>query len=288
MSKNESQVEPIPIKMKDGATITASLYRSKTNKTNILFVCLPAMGVKASYYKPLAQILAVQGYDILLCDLRGQGNSNRSAPKDKFGYRELLEWDLPNYIRAARKVRPKKRLVLLGHSLGGHLSLMFASAMPQSVEGVAIIASGSVYWKVYTFPNNFKTWFGTQGSVLISAIMGYFPGHKIGFGGKQPKAVIRDWARQGRTGQFEPKESHIDYEFTMLAYEKPIFALSIENDKFAPHSAVNHLIEKLENAQVRRVCYSPSPHLKGKIDHFRWVKYNQEIVLELTQWAELL
>lgn len=288
MSQIENEAEPIVIKVKDGAQITALLYRSIIIQSDILFVLLPAMGVKASYYEPLANALVVQGYNILICDLRGQGSSSHRAPQDKFGYQTILEWDLPDYIRAARKACPNKKIILLGHSLGGHLSLLFASVVPNSVAGVAIIASGSVYWKAYAFPNNIKTWLGTQSSVLISSLFGYFPGHKIGFGGKQPKAVMRDWARQGRTGVFVPKGSHLNYEAALAEYQKPVFALSIKGDKFAPHSAADHLTSKLKNADINRVLYSPSKELDSKIDHFRWVKHNKEIVSELIIWAKAL
>lgn len=288
MRREKFDPEELVIKVKDGAQITASLYKPLTDTKDILFLCLPAMGVKASYYRPLAEHILAAGYSLLLCDVRGQGTSNKYAPEDAFGYTEFLEWDLPDYVRAAKRACPDKRIVLLGHSLGGHLSLLYAAAMPQSVEGVALIASGSVYWKAYRFPANVKTWFGTQASVLISSLLGYFPGHKIGFGGKQPKAVMRDWAQQGRSGNYVLPSSHINYETALAQYEKPVFALSIDGDKFAPHSSTDHLISKLKNADIHRVLYAPSANLKPKIDHFRWVKHNQEIIIELTQWADQL
>lgn len=288
MRREKFNPEDLRIEVKDGAQITASFYKPLTDTKDILFLCLPAMGVKASYYRPLAKNILAGGYSLLLCDLRGQGTSNKQAPQDSFGYSHFLEWDLPDYVRAAKRACPDKRIVLLGHSLGGHLSLLYAASMPQSVEGVAIIASGSVYWKAYGFPHDLKTWLGTQSSVLMSSLFGYFPGHKIGFGGRQPKAVMRDWARQGRTGKFVLRGSHINYEFAMAQYEKPVFALSIDGDKFAPHSAADHLLSKLKNADIHRVLYAPSPDIKSKIDHFRWVKHNQEVIKELTHWAESL
>ena len=290
--------EDILIRIKDGAEITAPLYRpesdspTSTNNTNAkkdtLFLCLPAMGVKAAYYKPLAETLSGRGYSVLLCDLRGQGTSNRKAPDDKFGYTLLLECDLFDYVGAAKKACPDKKVVLLGHSLGGHLSLLYASAKPDSVAAVAVVASGSVYWKAYSFPQNLKTIIGTQSSVLVSTLCGYFPGHKIGFGGKQPKQMMRDWAWQGRTGHFQPKDASINYELAMEQYQKPIFALSIEGDTLAPHSATDHLVSKMKNALVHRVYYRKSTALESKIDHFQWVKHSDGIVTELSQWEQTL
>jgi predicted alpha/beta hydrolase len=283
------KTETLAITSPDGAEIKALFYRPQRPAQNpTLFFLLPAMGVMAAYYRPVGQALAEQGYSVMLCDLRGQGTSNRKAPKAKFGYKELLEQDLPAYIDAAQEHCPDKKLIMLGHSFGGHLSLLYASAHPNSVSAVAIIASGSVWYKAYAGAQKFKIWFGTQSSVLLSALFRYFPGDKIGFGGKQPKAIMRDWARQGRTGRFKPKGSAINYEAKMADASFPLFALSIDNDTFAPHSATDHLIGKLPKAALTRHRFTPTGPNKNKVNHFRWVKYHDGILNTLVGWEKTL
>ncbi len=281
------ETKQINIKSADGAEITASLFRVKTHPSDKVFIVLPAMGVKAAYYKPLAEQLTRLGHDVMLCDLRGQGTSNRKAPKAKFGYREILELDMPAYVKAARKHCPDKTRLFLGHSLGGHLSLMHAATRPAAVSALAIVASGSVYYKAYAFPQNLKIWFGTQSSVFLSTLFGYFPGHKLGFGGKQPKRLMEDWARQGRTGQFAPTDSDLNYEEAMVELDLPVFALSLDDDKFAPHSATDHLVSKLKQAKLTRIRFTSSPQ-GPKVDHFRWVKDSEDILNPLTKWLETL
>jgi len=272
----------------DGAKSEAAFYEPDQNVSDILFLCIPAMGVKAAYYRPLAERLTGRGHSVMLCDLRGQGTSDQKAPQAKFGYREMVKLDIPAYINEAKKSYPSKKVVLLGHSLGGHLSLLYTAAHPEAVKAVALIASGSVYFGGYPFPQNLKIWFATQSAMLISILFGYFPGHKIGFGGRQPKTLIRDWARQGRTGQFAPKGSDFDYEAAITKITHPVFALSIEGDDFAPHSATDHLVGKLKSASLTRIKYQASGPLEAKTDHFRWVKHNNEIISHLDQWVEQL
>jgi predicted alpha/beta hydrolase len=276
------------ITSRDGAEITALVYEKQEDSSDIVFIGLPAMGVKAAYYKPLALALFAQGHSVMLCDLRGQGSSTQRAPKAKFGYHEILELDLPVIIKKARKLFPNKKRVFLGHSLGGHLSLLHAATRPDAVNAIAIIASGSVYYKAYRFPQNIKTWLGTRSSVWLSAIMGYFPGHKIGFGGRQPKQVMRDWAYQGRTGNFVINGSDLNYEAALQDLDCPVFAYSIDKDKLAPHSATDHLISKAPIVDLTRMRYRPSEHLASKIDHFRWVKHNKEIIDEISKWVSQL
>ena len=277
--------ERIKIKSQDGASIEVLYFPSPQSDT--LYVCLPAMGVSAKYYVPMAEVLVKGGQSVLLCDLRGQGSSNRKAPKAKFGYHQMLTLDLPAYIARAKSLSPKAKIVVLGHSLGGHLGLLYAAQNPEAVQALALIASGSVYYKAYRFPQSLKIWIGTQSSVLLSAVFGYFPGHKIGFGGKQPKQIMRDWARQGRTGRFVPKGSDFNYEAALENLSLPIFALYIEGDNFAPHSATDHLIGKAKQGHITRSKFLPSSNTP-KIDHFRWVKHSEEIIEELLDWAKLL
>ena len=272
----------VHIQSLDGASITALYY--PVDGADTLFLCLPAMGVSAKYYTPLAETLAAAGQSVLLCDLRGQGSSNRKAPKAKFGYHDILTQDIPAAVAAAKSLNPQADIILLGHSLGGHLSLLYAAKNPKAVKGLALIASGSVYYKAYAFPQSLKIWIGTQSSVLLSALFGYFPGHKLGFGGKQPKKIMRDWARQGRTGRFVSKGSDFDYEAALKKLTLPIFALSIDKDSFAPHSATDHLVGKASAAEVTRVRFTPSEG-SAKIDHFRWVRNSEEIVARILGWA---
>ena len=282
------KIQTIPILADDGAKSEAALYEPDQNASDNLFLCLPAMGVKAAYYQPLADALTGQGHAVMLCDLRGQGTSQSKAPAAKFGYQEMVEQDIPAYIKAAKENCPDKDIVLLGHSLGGHLSLLYTAAHTEEVKSIALIASGSVYFRAYHFPQNLKIWFATQSAMLISALFGYFPGHKIGFGGRQPKTVMSDWARQGRTGRFIPRGSDFDYEAAMAKITHPVFALSIEGDDFAPHSATDHLTGKLKSAALTRIEYQPSGAIKSKIDHFRWVKKSDEIIEHLNQWVARL
>ena len=270
----------------DGAEITALIYAPESNASDFSFICLPAMGVKASYYNPVAERLVRKGHIVVLCDLRGQGTSNQNPASIMFGYKESLELDLPAIINQIKQKFPDKRRIFLGHSLGGQLGLLHASVNPKAVDAIAIIASGSVYYKAYKFPHNLKVLLATQSSILISAFFGYFPGHKIGFGGKQPKTVMRDWAYQARTGNYNPKGSELDYGMAMQKLKMPIFACSIERDNFAPHSATDHLVSKLINANITRCKYEPSAHLKDKIDHFKWVKNNEEIIDIVCNWVD--
>ena len=99
------------------------------------------MGVKASYYEPLALAFQAGGTSAVTADLRGHGRSAIRAGRrtsngfGDFGYREILDEDLPAFTAAVHERFPGRPIVLLGHSLGGQLACLWASTRPAGVAG---------------------------------------------------------------------------------------------------------------------------------------------------------
>ena len=57
---------------------------------------LPALGVAAKHYLPFAEVLAERGVAVFVHEWRGHGSSSlRAGRQHDWGYRELLELDLP-------------------------------------------------------------------------------------------------------------------------------------------------------------------------------------------------
>ena len=64
----------------DGASTVVLFNHSRRHARAPVFVCLPAMGVAASFYTPFAEALAqATGGVAVLADLRGQGDSKALA-----------------------------------------------------------------------------------------------------------------------------------------------------------------------------------------------------------------
>lgn len=80
------------------------------------------------------------GYCFVSWDLRGHGRS--SSPKDPALYSEPATLDdmaaLLDYYEA-------ERAVLVGHSLGGYMSLAFRMRHPERVRGLVLVSSGPGY-----------------------------------------------------------------------------------------------------------------------------------------------
>lgn len=254
-------------------------FRSDKTARSVVVV-LPAMGVTASYYEPLAHALNNEGIDCVLADWRGHGSSKqRASRKENFNYHTLVNTDIHAVIEWTRKHYPDLPLITLGHSLGGQLSLLYAATHAQQIDGAILVASGSVYSRAYPFPHDIKVLFATQFFALASKLIGYFPGNKLGFGGREARGVIADWAYQARCGKYRLGKSIDDVEGQLTALSLPVLGVSIDGDMMAPPGALAHLTGKLANATVTRRHLTKNPHFPDAADHFRWAR-NPGFVLE--------
>ncbi len=249
-------------------------------------VCFAAMGVRASYYRPLAEALCRQGLRAVTVDLRGNGFSSvRAGRGSDFGYREIAELDFPAVIRAVREQVPGD-VVLLGHSLGGQLACLAAAADPGQQVGIVLIASCSIYFRGWSFPRNLWVLGFTQVADLTARVLGYFPGHLVRFGDREARRLVRDWSHQGRTGRYRVAGSEHDYEALLARLELSVLAISFADDHYAPRHAVAHLLGKMPAAETTHVVLSPSDLGARAVGHFGWVRHADLLAPRIAEWLQ--
>lgn len=110
----------------DGVTLRIDRVPALGERRGVV-VCLHAMMADGRYFGgkrdgSFAHELAAGGFEVLVPDFRGHGNSRPpTAGPDDWSFDDLVELDLPAIITAAAHAGncPPSELVLLGHSLGG-------------------------------------------------------------------------------------------------------------------------------------------------------------------------
>jgi predicted alpha/beta hydrolase len=241
--------------------------------------------VTADYYEPLALACASSGWHAITADLRGNGRSSVRPSRDtQFGYHEMVQYDWPAFVEAARKRFPSACLYLLGHSLGGQLSALYLSANPGAVDGLILVASCSVHFTGWGFPRSIGILAFTQTARLVSDILGYFPGKRIGFGGTESAKVIRDWAHEALTGRYRVVGSPHDFEALLKRIRLPVLAVSFDDDHFAPERAVRNLCNKMPGADLTHRHLIPKEIGAQEIGHFQWVKNSEPVIGEIEKW----
>ncbi|HUB89622.1 MAG TPA: alpha/beta fold hydrolase [Dyella sp.] len=241
---------------------------------------LPAMGVAAKHYLWLAEAFAARGVVVALHEWRGIGSSDRRASRSHdWGYRELLEMDLPAGVREARKRWPQAEFWVGGHSLGGQLSCLYASLHRHDITGILLVASGSPYWRTFAYAPLIFAALGL--ATPLSRLVGYLPGRRLGFGGNEARGVSADWSRSGRSGRYAARGMAVDFEQQLGALQIPVLAQVLRDDWLAPSRSLAWLLDKMPRAAKRTDIVAPEQLAGQPADHFSWMKAPDGIV---AQW----
>lgn len=262
-----------------------SLLAFPASDTNApVFLICPAMAVQAKYYRPFAEALQANGFNAVVMELRGLGSSNKQPHKgDDFSYHQLvdIDWDLA--VDTIRRNHPNSKLILLGNSLGGQLSALYMAANPDKVDALILIASCSVYYKAYK--NKLSILLGTQVMAAAASLLGYAPGDKLGFAGKEAKGVIHDWAYNARTGKYRGTGSSNNFEDLLPKVKKPVLAISFTKDHLAPKAAVEELLGKLGGCQITHWNFMASDLGLEKVGHYNWAKQPAPFISRIQTWS---
>lgn len=247
-----------------------------------LAVLFPAMGVPARYYRTFAGDLVAAGLSVAVADLRGTGASTPGPSRSsRYGLADLVE-DVDAVLAHLKDRRIGRRTILIGHSLGGQACALHLAAEPGSdVAGLALLAVGVPYWRSYPARRRLAVLAQTQVLGAASALLGVWPGW--GFGGRQARGVIRDWAHTARTGRY-PAMRGVDMEAALARVTTPVLAVDMAGDQYTPPGTLDRLTGKLSAAPVTREHYEPGP----AIDHFRWAKHGGPLAVRVAQWSSTL
>jgi len=227
------------------------------------------MGVAARHYVPFAQALAARGVGVALHEWRGIGSSDRRAGwRCDWGYRELLG-DLEASVEAVTRAHPQARLWIGGHSLGGQIAALACAREPARYAGLVLVASGAPYWRM--FRHRWAVLAAYVFAPLLGVVFGHVPGRQIGFGGREARGVIGDWARSGRSGRYGANGLDFDFERALAASSVPMFAHRLADDWLGPAASLDWLLGKIPGARREIVVYGPAD-LGTMADHFSWMK----------------
>jgi predicted alpha/beta hydrolase len=249
-----------------------------------VILCLPALGVPATYYSPLLTALAERGWVAVAADHRGNGTSSlRAGRGTDFGYRSLLD-DTRSLVEALAEDHPGMPVFLLGHSLGGHVGGL-VGGVDQTIAGLVLVASGTPWWESFG-RDRVRVWLGGTLIPWVADLFGYYPGKWFGFGGSEARTLMHEWATVAKTGAFVVEG--LEAEVTLARCAVPILAISFDRDWMAPAAAVDHLLAKLPQAPLERI------HLRaGEVDpktlhHFQWARHPKEVVDRIATWMARL
>lgn len=232
-----------------------------------LVLIVPALGTPARIYAGVASELARTGLHAAVLELRGVGTSPvRAAPGTDWDYADLVHGEVAGALTALRAVFPDAPLIALAHSLGGHLLVLHQANAPAiRLDRLILVGSGAPYWPCYPLPRRPTVLAIGWAAAILPRVFGYFPGQRLGFGGRQAAGLMRQWARyllRGVLAQACPALPSV-----RLPTDLPVHALAVAGDTFVTPPGIRHLLAEA-GVEVR----VETAALDGAPGHFAWAR----------------
>lgn len=239
---------------------------------------LPALGIAARHYLPLADALCARGVAVFVHEWRGHGSSSlRAGPDQDWGYRELLLQDVPASERLVGVHAPQLPRVIGGHSLGGQLACCRVALQANAADALWLVGSGAPYWRA--FPLRQRAWLPLAYRFLpwLARRCGYLPGRRIGFGGNEARGLIADWAATAISGRYAAKGIAADLDGRLAGIRQPVRAAVLSGDWMAPESSTRFLLSRLAHADAHLARFDAA-RLGTTPDHYAWMKQPDALV----------
>ncbi|MDP9151002.1 MAG: alpha/beta fold hydrolase [Myxococcota bacterium] len=236
--------EIIEVKAADGWLLRAEIHEPEVARDHPLGVALLAHGVMAGrseFDRPagrgVVRLLAERGWRVVTFDFRGHGDSEPPAGgRTRCTYDDLVTGDLPALHAFARSRSPRKKpVILVGHSLGGHVALAAQGAGLVAFDGIAAIGSNIWLREFEPSPARWLVKRATLAAALtLSRKIGRFPARALGLGSDDENAsYLEDLVRYSRTGAWTSADGRMDYLASLGRVRVPVLQVVSQGDHLA-------------------------------------------------------
>ncbi len=240
-------------------------------------------GIAARNYRNFAKYLAANGIAVLAYDYRGIG---LSSPPTLRGFSATVEdWSEYDCAAAIDWIAQRHQGVPLngvGHSVG---SLLFAGAPNCTrLDRLVMIAAHTGYYgdyrRGYRLPMA-ALWHGFM--PVLTSMVGYFPGRRLGLGENLPKGVAMQWARRRKPVFQLPASVPPDDRMRRLVARFRVatlqtLILTVTDDGFATVAAANRVRELLPNLRVEHRLVAPAQAGLARLGHFGFFRREAAIL----------
>jgi predicted alpha/beta hydrolase len=236
----------------------------------------PATSVRSRYYHRFANFLHTQGFNVITYDYRGIGGSK---PDRMRGFEaSWLDWgtkDFEGALQFAHRHFPGHPIQVVAHSVGGFLIGMAPSN--GLIQRVFTMGAQFAHWPDYARHKRlgmYLRWHIVMPT--LTALLGYFPGERLGWLEDTPKGVVQDWVapearfedsyQSGPRGLSADERQGLVDRFTRLT--APTLALSVTDDPFGTVPAIHRLLRYYTQSPFTHWRIEPAALGRRSIGHF--------------------
>ena len=266
----------------DGWRLALNLFRPKRAKAGApVVLVLPALGAPARAYRRMTTHLAGRGLPVATADLRGSGASIPLPRRGvDFGVDDHLERDLPALLAHLGAAFPKRPVVVIGHSLGGHLGAFTAARRPAALAGLVLLTVAKVDRRQFPVagPILFNLFRG------LARTLGYVPGQRLGFGAPVARTLAIEWARWGlRSRYVDIAGRDLEAGFDTLAL--PVLSVAFTDDRrMGPRAACDAFNALLPAERLTAWRISPEEAGVARLDHMAHLRGAPVVWDRIADW----
>ena len=187
-----------------------------------------------------ASALAAAGFDVHLADLRGHGRSGPTAAKGaRWDYDDLVLRDVTALVDAVRE-RDPGRLVVVGHSLGGHVAIAAAGVGAHTVPPDAHVLLAANLWMPRLEGSRRRRLAKDLGIRFFSSmtrLAGRFPARALRLGPVDEAApYVGDLCRTWEENRWCSADGRHDYLACLSYVDGPVLAVTGAGDRLLAHT----------------------------------------------------
>lgn len=280
---------PFALRARDGRELAANWFDAPAGARRGVLVLNAATGFPQTFYFKLANYLAERGYDTLVYDYRGMGQSAPARLADEAA--RMSDWgllDMPAALDVAAQRAQGLPVVTLGHSIGGQfLGLLRNHALARvHVQ----IATSVGYWRWEAAPFKYLAWWfwRAHGPVLL-ALKGYVPSGGGWSGLPLPRGVFEEWRRWClRPEHFGPDLATYLSDNVFAEIRAPILTVGFTDDPIATRRTVEAINRFFPNVARESRWYSPADAGVKRIGHegFFSSKHRETLWRPVADWID--
>ena len=275
----------------DSYPLSAQIYRSnKDVSKNKVLIMNSATAVDKKLYHHYSVYMSEKGYDVITYDYRGIA---ASRPKKLRGFTtSFLEWgqhDFAGVVDFALREFPGQQLFVFGHSIGGTIIGMTEHC--KKISGIINIGAQTAYYKDWDKKQRRKIYFLWHGVLpLITKIVGYFPGKKLGMLEDVPKGVIDQWHQRRLQEDMKEQLEANGIQFFYDAYPNKLLTLGVEDDPIGTETAIRRIHDSFVQADKQLKVIQLKDVPTNKIGHFGFFsrKFKDTLWKETLHWFDAI
>ena len=138
-------------RMTDGFNLFYRCWRV-SGEIDRVVVCIHGIPGDSRTFRAIGPSLAADGNHVYALDLRGIANSEEeNLPKGDVRDLKRNLQDLDEVVSEVRRNHPRKKVYMLGYSMGGAYTLWHAANHPDSLDGLVLVAPAVMWSRIVSF-----------------------------------------------------------------------------------------------------------------------------------------